>query len=104
MKDYEITKGERFDLEVTDIEGVSARLLVSPTAGDTAVIDVTAPFTDGKAYLTALGADTDIAIGSYVYEIRVYDEDNEYITLGDNCEDGVCVLPKLTVCAGVEVA
>ena len=104
MKDYEITKGERFDLEVTDAEGVSARLLVSPTAGSTAVIDVTAPFTDGKAYLTALGADTDITVGSYVYEIRVYDEDNEYITLGDNCEGGVCVLPKFTVCAGVEVA
>lgn len=104
MKDYEITKGERFDLEVSDTEGVSARLLVSSTAGNTAIIDVTAPFNDGNAYLTALGADTDITVGSYIYEIRVYDEDNEYITLGDNCEDGVCALPKLTVCAGVEVA
>ena len=96
MKDMKIEQGEVVDILIEDKEAVKARLLVSKTVDDTAIIDVEESFTDGKAQITLLNAQTDKPVGDYVYQIRLYDADNEYIVLDGDCDD--CTLAKFVIC------
>ena len=91
-----IEQGEVVDILIEDKEAVKARLLVSKTVDDTAIIDVEEPFIDGKAQITLLNAETDKPVGDYIYQIRLYDADNEYIVLNGDCDD--CTLAKFVIC------
>lgn len=102
MKDMVIEQGERVEILVEDKDAVKARLLVSQTVSDAPTIDVEQVFVNGKAQITLLNAQTDKPVGDYVYQIRLYDEDNEYIVLSDDCNG--CDMPKLTICPVIKEA
>lgn len=68
----------------------------------TRLFDVEEAFTDGKAQITLLNAQTDKPVGDYVYQIRLYDEDGEYIVLNGDCDD--CKLAKFVICPVIKGA
>lgn len=98
MKEMKIDQGERLDILVEDTESVSAQILVSESLEDSPVIEKTSSFVDGKSQITLLNEDTDIAPGDYIYQIRLYDEDGEYIVLDGDCESGDCSTALFVVC------
>lgn len=98
MNDIKIDKGELFDLLIEDTEATKAEIRVSVSIETNPIIKSEANFTDGKAQISLLKTDTDQTPGEYIYQIFLYDEDNEYIVLDGNCKNGVCTVAKFTIC------
>ena len=94
MEDIEIDRGERVDIRVDDTESARAKILVAEEIGSSPIISVEAEFVDGSAQITLLNEHTDIEDGDYVYQIRLFDEDDEYFNLKrqdctEDCEVGL---------------
>ena len=95
MNDITIDQGttERFMIE--DTIAIKAVLLVSETATGEPLIEKEATFVDGKAVIELLGTDTDIAVGDYVYQIRLFDEQKERFNLVNyECTSGQSTMSK----------
>ncbi len=103
MDDIKIDKGERLDLLVEDAESATVTIFVGEDADSTPVITKSATFTDGVATIELLFADTNIPVGDYVYQIRLFDDEGEYFNLDrDECDEGDCTLGAFTVCASIQ--
>ena len=103
METIEINQGAAENFVVEDTEAFSVSLLVSEDAETEAII-VTEPveFEDGLAQITLTGDDTNIPLGDYIYEFRLYDEDGEYENISrDGCDDGECEFGTLTICPSI---
>ena len=98
MKEMKIDQGEIVEILVEDTLAVTAQILVSPAINEPAIIDKSAAFTDGSAQITLVNEDTDKEPGDYVYQIRLYDEDGEYIVLSGDCETGDCSVASFVIC------
>jgi hypothetical protein len=99
VDNIQIDQGERVDIEVQDTEAISVTMIVAADADSTPIIEVPAEFVDGVAYIGLLKAQTDIPVGEYVYQLRMYDEDDEYFNLTvDGCSSGDCTMAEFIVC------
>lgn len=98
MKEMKIDQGEIVEILVEDTLAVSAQILVSTTVDEPPIIEKSAPFTEGSAQITLVNSDTDKEPGEYVYQIRLYDEDGEYIVLSGDCETGDCSVAAFVIC------
>lgn len=103
MKDIKLDRGERLDIRIDDTESVKAQFLVSESFDTPAIIDVEATFTDGSAYISLLNTQTDIPEGDYIYQVRLYDNDGEFIVLDSDCGKD-CETSKFVVCPVIKEA
>lgn len=102
MNDIEIDQGATERLLVEDTVAIKAVILVSTDATSEPVIEKEATFEEGKAYLELLGTDTDIAVGDYVYQIRLFDTETEWFNLVNyECTVGDCTLSEFKVCPSI---
>src|SRR5690606_2946766 len=98
MKDYTVQQGETLRLTVTvEEEGANTAELVAVKDQDS--ITKTASFDGMVADLTTNIPDSQPA-GEYPYYIRITWDDGtvDVLTKSDNCLDGNCPMPKITVC------
>lgn len=99
MYDLKIDQGATEELLINDTEAARAVILVSLNEESAPIIEKGANFVDGKAQITLLYEDTNIPVGQYVYQIRLFDEDDEYFNLDNkNCSTGDCSFSNLTIC------
>ena len=102
MYDITIDQGATEEILIEDDLSTKVTILVSLSATTEPVIEKTANFVDGEAVITLLNADTNIAVGDYVYQIRLFDENDEYFNLEKyECTVGDCTLSKFKVCPSV---
>ena len=99
MNDIVIDQGATEDFLIEDTEAFKAVLLVSLDVETAPIIEKEALFNEGKAQITLLKSDTNIAPDDYIYQIRLFDEDGEYFNLvNDNCSTGDCTFSTLKIC------
>lgn len=104
MDTIEINQGAFENFVVEDTEAFSVSLLVSVDVDSPAVI-VTTPveFEEGSAQITLTGEDTSIALGDYIYEFRLFNEDGDFENLSrDDCDGEECQFGVLTICPSIE--
>ena len=82
-----IDQGERVDIVFEDADADSVMFLVSADVNTPAFIEKTALFVAGEAQITLLNADTDIAPGNFIYQVRVYTGTEYFIPTLNNCDD-----------------
>lgn len=98
MKDYTVQQGETLRLTVTVTEsGADTAELVAVHEDDS--ITKTASFSGMVADLT-INTANDQTPGEYDYYIRITWDDgsSDVLTKKDDCEDGECPFPVITVC------
>jgi len=99
METITIGRAEFENLKVIDNESSSVALLVSVDEYSQPLINKTAIFVDGEAVIELLGTDTDIPVGDYVYQIRLFDTDGEFFNLrSEGCTDDSCTFGTFTIC------
>lgn len=102
MNDITIDQGATERLMIEDTIAIKAVILVSENATSEPVIEKEAPFVNGKAVIELLETDTDIAVGDYVYQIRIFDTATEWFNLSkQDCTIGDCTLSKFKVCPSI---
>lgn len=102
MFDITIDQGATERLMIEDTTAIKAVILVSVDATSDPVIEKEAEFEEGKAVIELLGEDTDIAVGDYVYQIRLFDTETEWFNLVKyECTTGDCTLSKFKVCPSI---
>ena len=82
-----IDQGERVDIVFEDADADSVMFLVSADVNTPAFIEKTALFVAGKAQITLLNVDTDIAPGNFIYQVRIYTGVDYEIPTLDSCDD-----------------
>lgn len=98
MKDYTVQQGETLRLTVTvQEEGAETAQLVAVNGEE--VLSNTVNFIGMEADLTMNVPDNQLA-GDYPYYIRINwtDGTTDILTKNDECEDGDCPKPVITVC------
>lgn len=101
MYDITIDQGATETLLIEDSESTKVTILVSVNAETPPVLEKSANFVDGKAEIILLGTDTDIPVGDYKYQIRLFDGD-EYFNLAKyECTIGDCTLSNFKVCPSI---
>lgn len=98
MKEMKIDQGERVDILINDTDSVSAQILVAKDMTQAPIIVKDAPFTDGSAQITLLFAETNQEPDEYIYQIRLYDAEGEYIVLDGDCSTGDCSVSPFIIC------
>lgn len=102
MNDITIDQGATERLMIEDTVAIKAVILVSVDATSDPVIEKEATFSDGKAVIELLEEDTDINVGDYVYQIRIFDTATEWFNLVNyECTSGDCTLSKFKVCPSI---
>ena len=102
MNDITIDQGATEDILIEASDVIRASILVSVDATSPTVIEKSANFVDGKAQITLLYEDTNIEVGDYVYQVRLFDENDEYFNLVNyECTSGDCTLNKFKVCPSI---
>lgn len=102
MDEISVRRGEKANVQVKDSEGVTVKLQVfSAVNAPSPTIEKEATFVDGVANIELLGSDTDITPGDYLYQVLVYDENDEfevYPSADDDCEGEECGFGDFIVC------
>lgn len=98
MKEMKIDQGERVDILINDSESFSAQILVAKDMTQAPIIEKTALFTDGSAQITLLNEDTDQEPDTYIYQVRLYDTEGQYIVLRGDCDSGDCSAATFLIC------
>lgn len=102
MNDITIDQGATERLMIEDTVAIKAVILVSVDAISEPLIEKEAAFVNGKAIIELLETDTDIAVGDYVYQIRMFDTATEWFNLSKTeCTIGDCTLWKFKVCPSI---
>ena len=106
MDNIIVRQGTTLPLEVStnkEEAAMQVNFIVRETKDSPILIDKMASFDNGVAYIELTVEDTNVAIGEYLYQFKVFYENaiDKFPTTFD-CDTGDCSFPKFIICESLD--